>query len=306
MTRRYTARSILLLLQLPLLLVLQQQALGAAAMAQGSLRYSSHAGTWFPGSAADLRSAVDAMLDAAPAARGTVKAVIVPHAGYLYSGHTAAFSYKQIMGLNRSVKRVVVLAAWHRGHPGLLLPPEEYSGFGTPIGSVPLDTEALSALLSTGLYDTAPKFMEADEHSIAVQIPFLKRVLPEGAVLLPIYVGTVADDELALYAETLVPFFMDPDTVFVISTDWSHWGPRHALDQKAIKCVLALDVSCLEEHVRETQNQICGFDALRLFLSVRLPPLQLLSLCSSQLSLHLSLSCMHAFIRACMHLWMQQ
>ncbi|KAL8434191.1 hypothetical protein ACSSS7_003331 [Eimeria intestinalis] len=200
-----------------------------------------------------------------------------------------------------SVKRVVLLAAWHRGDPGLLLPPEEFSGYGTPIGSVPLDTEALSALISTGLYDIAPASLEADEHSVSVQIPFLKRRFwlpsrldlpsPGGAVMLPIYVGTIPDDELALFAETLVPFFMDPDTVFVVSSDWSHWGPRYhytylppnlssslplsdqikglgALDKEAIDCVLALNASCLEDHVRRTQNQICGFDALRLFLLV--------------------------------------
>ncbi|KAL8271182.1 hypothetical protein Esti_004843 [Eimeria stiedai] len=257
----------LLLLQLLLLLLLQQhqkQPFAAGASARGSLRTSFHAGSWFPGSAADLRSTVDSMLDASPTVPGTVKAVIVPHAGYVYSGHTAAVSFKQIMGLNRSVKRVVLLAAWHSGEPGLFLPPEEFSGYGTPIGSVTLDTEALSALISTGLYDTVPASLEAEEHSVAVQIPFLKRVLPEGAVLLPIYVGTIPDDELALFAETLVPFFMDSDTVFVVSTDWSHWGPRYdytylpqnvssslplsekikMLDQEAIDCVLALNASC--------------------------------------------------------------
>ncbi|CDI87997.1 hypothetical protein, conserved [Eimeria praecox] len=252
------------------------------------IRPSIHAGSWFPGTAADLRAAVDTMLENAPTVQGTVKTIVVPHAAFQYSGPTAAAAFKQMSSLQRTVKRVVLLATWHADAASLLLPPEEFSAFGTPIGSVPLDREALSALYSTGLYDTAPAELEIQEHSISVQIPFLKRVLPEGALLLPIYVGTIAEEDLPMYAETLAPFFMDPDTVFVISTDWSHWGPRfgylylpsnvdqslplykkiEALDREAIDCVLNLDAVCLEEHIQRTGNLICGYSALHLFLRV--------------------------------------
>ncbi|CDJ46938.1 hypothetical protein, conserved [Eimeria brunetti] len=259
------------------------------------IRPSVHAGTWYPATADELRTAVDSLLEGASTAPGTVKAIVVPHAAFHYSGATAAAAYKQMQSLQRTVKRVVLLAAWHADGAGLLLPPEEFSAFGSPIGSITLDREALSALYSTGLYDTAPAEQEINEHSTSVQIPFLKRVLPEGALLLPIYVGTVADEDLLMYAETLAPFFMDPDTIFVISTDWSHWGRRfgysylpsnvdkseplhkkieglvvyalaQALDREAINCVLDLNASCLEDHIHKTENLICGYNALHIFL----------------------------------------
>ncbi|CDI78030.1 hypothetical protein, conserved [Eimeria acervulina] len=215
------------------------------------IRPSVHAGTWFPGTAADLAAAVDAMLEAASAVQGTVKTIVVPHAAFQYSGSTAAAAYKQMLSLQRTVKRVVLLATWHSDGSGVFLPPEEFTAFGSPIGSLPLDREALGALFSTGLYDTAPAELEVQEHSISVQIPFLKRVLPEGALLLPIYVGTIADEDLPMYAETLAPFFMDP-----------------ALDREAVDCVLNLNAPCLEEHILKTGNLICGYSALILFLRV--------------------------------------
>ncbi|CDJ70430.1 hypothetical protein, conserved [Eimeria necatrix] len=244
----------------------------------GVLRPSYQAGTWFPGTAAELRAEVDSLLESAETFPGTVKAIAVPHAAFVYSGSTAAVGYKQMQALQRRVKRVLLLAPWHQEGFGLLLPPEEFTAFGTPI--------VLRALLSTGLYDTVAAAAEKDEHSIALQIPFLKTVLPEGTLLVPVYVGRLFKEDLSMYAETLVPFFMDPDTVFVISTDWSHWGPRsnysylpenvdkslplykkiQALDREAIDCVVNLNGSCLEEHVAKTHNRICGYDALLLFL----------------------------------------
>ncbi|OEH74287.1 hypothetical protein cyc_03701 [Cyclospora cayetanensis] len=218
---------------------------------QDGLRTSHQAGVWFPGKAAELRADVDSMLDAAFAASGTVKALVVPHAAYTYSGQVAAAAFKQMQSLQRTLKHVVLLASWHAKGTGLMVPPQEYSGYGSPIDSVPIDTEALNALLHTGWYDIAPFALEKAEHSVAVQIPFLRRVLPEGALLLPIYVGSLIDEELPSLAETLAILFKDP-----------------ALDREAIDCVVNLDKTCLENHMKKTRNQICGYDALRLFLTV--------------------------------------
>ncbi|CDJ44396.1 hypothetical protein, conserved, partial [Eimeria tenella] len=104
-----------------------------------------------------------------------------------------------MQALQRRVKRVLLLAPWHQEGFGLLLPPEEFTAFSTPIGSVPLDGEVLRALLSTGLYDTVPAAAEKDEHSIALQIPFLKTVLPEGTLLVPVYVGRLFKEDLSMY-----------------------------------------------------------------------------------------------------------
>ncbi|XP_026189708.1 protein memo-1 homolog [Cyclospora cayetanensis] len=188
---------------------------------QDGLRTSHQAGVWFPGKAAELRADVDSMLDAAFAASGTVKALVVPHAAYTYSGQVAAAAFKQMQSLQRTL--LWGLGSLEACGTGLMVPPQEYSGYGSPIDSVPIDTEALNALLHTGWYDIAPFALEKAEHSVAVQIPFLRRVLPEGALLLPIYVGSLIDEELPSLG--------------------------------------------LENHMKKTRNQICGYDALRLFLT---------------------------------------
>lgn len=138
--------------------------------------------------------------------------VIVPHAGHIYSGPVAAFSYARV----QSAKRVVIAGPAHFVPVrGVAAPWAET--WRTPLGDVPIDQEAITA---AGLHrDDAP---HVPEHCLEVQLPFLQVQLEPGWHLLPMLVGRA---DSAQVADILEPFLLDPDTVVVLSTDLSHYHP---------------------------------------------------------------------------------
>ena len=150
---------------------------------------------------------------------GFPKALIVPHAGYIYSGAVAARAYDGLAPARGIVRRVVLLGPVHRVPVrGLAVPSAD--AFATPLGAVPIDREAIRSL--GGL----PQVVESDpahrmEHSLEVQLPFLQKVLGEFA-LVPFAVGTASVEEVAQVIERL---WGGHETLIVISTDLSHYHP---------------------------------------------------------------------------------
>ncbi|MGE5090311.1 MAG: AmmeMemoRadiSam system protein B, partial [Candidatus Levyibacteriota bacterium] len=172
-----------------------------------SPRPAAVAGTFYPKAPTALAAVVRACLDAAasrarplPAAtspRGDSlppKAVIVPHAGYVYSGEVAAAAYAQLAAGRERIRRVVILGPTHRvALRGLALPSAR--AFATPLGEVPVDGDAVEAALAL------PQVCESDaahalEHSLEVQLPFLRAVLGEFAIV-PFAVGDASPEEVA-------------------------------------------------------------------------------------------------------------
>lgn len=185
---------------------------------QQRIRSAAVAGMFYPSEPSELRSMVDCMLSAAvQSGRGTVKALIVPHAGYIYSGATAATAYAQ---LNRNrIHRVVLLGPVHRVPVrGLALP--EADAFATPLGSVPLDRAAMQCIehLPQVSYNAHAHRLE---HSLEVQIPFLQRCLHD-FTLLPLAVGDATTEEVA---EVLACVWGGDETLILISSDLSHYHP---------------------------------------------------------------------------------
>jgi len=153
---------------------------------------------------------------------GFPKALVVPHAGYVYSGSVAARAYDTLAAARGIVRRVVLLGPVHRvAVRGLALPGAQ--AFATPLGSVPVDEEAVSALRDLPqVVTSAPA--HALEHSLEVQLPFLQKML--GAFsLVPLAVGTAGVEEVAQVLERL---WGGPETLVVISTDLSHY---HAYEE---------------------------------------------------------------------------
>lgn len=150
--------------------------------------------------------------DAAPA-----KAVIAPHAGYIYSGPIAGSAFASWTGSGDKVQRVVLIGPSHRlAFDGVAL--TRAAAFATPFGSVPVDQESLSRISSL----PQVRFLEAaheHEHSLEVELPFLQRVLGDFA-LVPLVVGEATDAEVA---EVLERLWGGPETRFVISSDLSHY-----------------------------------------------------------------------------------
>ena len=203
------------------------------------------AGAFYPGVARTLDADVRALLadagsDAPPA---PVKALIVPHAGYVYSGPTAARAFALLAGRASEIRRVVLLGPAHRvAVRGLAAPRAE--AFATPLGSVPVDREGIADLLElsqVGLSDEA----HALEHSLEVQLPFLQRVLGD-FVLLPLVVGEATDEEVS---EVLDRVWGGPETLLLVSSDLSHYydyETARRLDAKTCAAIERLDPAPLD------------------------------------------------------------
>lgn len=185
-----------------------------------TVRPAAVAGMFYPGDSRALAAQVDELLDIAGelAPRlGFPKALVVPHAGYIYSGPVAARAYDDIAPARGIVRRVVLLGPVHRVPVrGLAAPTAEL--FETPLGRVALDGEALSEVASLPqVVKSAPA--HALEHSLEVQLPFLQKTLGDFA-LAPLAVGEASVAEVAEVIERL---WGGPETLIVVSTDLSHY-----------------------------------------------------------------------------------
>jgi AmmeMemoRadiSam system protein B len=177
---------------------------------------------FYPGAPPALQASVRALLDAAPrlAADATwPKALIVPHAGYIYSGPIAASAYARLVPGRSLIRRVVLLGPVHRVPiSGLALPGAD--SFVTPLGAVAIDAEAAARLR------TLPQVGESEaahslEHSLEVQLPFLQTILEE-FTLVPLAVGDASPSEVA---EVIERVWGGTETLIVVSSDLSHYHP---------------------------------------------------------------------------------
>ena len=177
------------------------------------------AGMFYPADPGALAASVDRLLAAARPAAAQPKALIVPHAGYIYSGATAAVAYAALAPWARNIHRVVLLGPTHRvAVKGLALP--EAEAFSTPLGTVRLDAQAIAAIADLPQIVFSDK-VHAAEHSLEVHLPFLQRVL-EQFTLLPLAVVDAAPEAVA---EVLDKLWDGPETLIVVSSDLSHFLP---------------------------------------------------------------------------------
>lgn len=182
------------------------------------IRKAAVAGYFYPADPRELDDAVRGMLSEAAREREgpAPKALIVPHAGYAYSGPVAATAYARVPA---GVERVVLLGPAHR-FPFRGLAAHGADAFETPLGRVPLDREAIDALVERGLVRLLDAAHEG-EHSLEVHLPFLQAVLDDFA-LVPIVVGEASGRAVA---EALEALWGGPETLIVISSDLSHFQP---------------------------------------------------------------------------------
>jgi AmmeMemoRadiSam system protein B len=205
---------------------------------------------FYPSDPARLRGVVEDYLASAGAGtvigqvasepRGRLRAVIVPHAGLVYSGATAALAYQQLASQADEIRHIVMIGPAHRvGTPAIALPGVDR--FATPIGEVAIWAEGVEIALTQPQVVEAP-VVHADEHSLEVQLPFTIKLFPE-ADILPLAVGWVEPEAVARVIETL---WDHPGTVFIISSDLSHFLTYEAarrLDQDTVDQILRLDAA---------------------------------------------------------------
>jgi len=209
------------------------------------------AGLFYPGDAAVLARDLQAMLSAVPESKipaDVPKAVIVPHAGYIYSGPIAASAYARLRRLRDTIRRVLLLGPVHRVPVhGLALPGA--LAFETPLGRVPVDREAVNRILPLRQVTTSVA-AHALEHSLEVQLPFLQQVLGDFQ-LVPLAVGDATAEEVAEVIEIL---WGGPETLIVVSSDLSHYLPYNLaqhIDNQT--CAAIVRMQALDSH-----EQACG------------------------------------------------
>jgi len=182
------------------------------------IRQPAVAGTFYPARGGELHAMLETLLAVTPRNdQAPPKALIVPHAGYIYSGPVAATGYARLRSVADSVQRVVVMGPSHRiAFHGLAVP--EDSIFRTPLGDIPLDAATIQTLLDlpqVHLDNEAHRL----EHSIEVHLPFLQELLDSFA-LIPIVVGDAAPAEVC---DVISKLWDGPETLLVVSSDLSHY-----------------------------------------------------------------------------------
>jgi hypothetical protein len=216
-------------------------------MAHSHIRQPAVAGTFYPNDRVALQRSVASYLATAQAGLGAdtapPKALIVPHAGFVYSGPVAASAYAHLTPLAATIARVVLLGPSHRIYvDGLATSGAD--AFETPLGHVPLDREAIERALSLPqvcLLDAAHE----QEHSLEVQLPFLQNVLGEFA-LVPFSVGDASDEEVG---EVLDALWGGEETLIVISSDLSHYHSyeiAQRMDSATTHAIETLDAGGLD------------------------------------------------------------
>ena len=187
-------------------------------MTRAQVRSPAVAGTFYPGTRRELEGAVRGYLGQVEARAGDVpKALIAPHAGYVYSGPIAASAYALLAPARERIERVVLLGPAHRVFVSGLAAPDA-DAFATPLGEVPIDREALARLAALPQVSLRPD-AHAPEHSLEVHLPFLQIVLDEFS-LVPLVVGDASGEEVA---EVLEAVWGGPETLIVVSSDLSHY-----------------------------------------------------------------------------------
>ena len=242
-----------------------------------SVRNAAVAGMFYPGEPGALVRELDELFGGVEEARprlGFPKALIVPHAGYIYSGPVAARAYEELANARGIVRRVVMLGPTHRvAVRGMAVPTDD--AFATPLGRIAIDKAALDSV------SRFPQVVASDrahlqEHALEVQLPFLQRQLGD-FVLAPFAVGMASIQEVAQVIDAL---WGGPETLIVISTDLSHYHPygeARAIDGHTLSRISQFSTDLDHE-------EACGATPLNGFLSVarkRNLAMKLLAACNS-------------------------
>ncbi|OMJ86007.1 hypothetical protein SteCoe_12575 [Stentor coeruleus] len=246
------------------------------------VRRASHAGSWYSAGSEVLNSELDSYLAAAPVTHPRTKMIIGPHAGYEYSGPTAAWSYKNIDVSQYST--VFLLGPSHHSYiKGCSLP---CSGiYSTPIGEIPIHMHIVGDLMQNTKFTMLKKRDEEKEHSLEMHLPYLRKIFGNKQFqLVPIMVGDINVQTAKEYGRILAGYFRNPENLFVISSDFCHWGDNfdfkpydrskgqifefiEFLDRSGMGFIEKNDLEGFAKYLDSTGNTICGCNPIMIAMS---------------------------------------
>mmetsp|Transcript_4246 Transcript_4246/g.5865 ORF Transcript_4246/g.5865 Transcript_4246/m.5865 type:complete len:301 (-) Transcript_4246:88-990(-) len=237
-------------------------------------RSASHAGSWYTDDHDQLHSSLQDWLGAVePSNVAPVRALIGPHAGFSYSGPTAAYAYRHMEP--DTVQTVIVLGPSHHVYlRGAAISMAEK--FETPLYDMEINKEVSQELLNTGLFEVMTQQMDEDEHSLEMHLPYIAKMM-EGRQfkVVCLMIGATSKAQEEEYGRVLAPYLDDPQYFFVISSDFCHWGQRFRyqpyekshgqiheyitwLDHQGMQLIEAQDCDGFLSYLEQTQNTICG------------------------------------------------
>ncbi len=241
---------------------------------------STLAGAWYEADPRRLKAELEEYLRRAEVKEEAgLFAVILPHAGYAYSGPCAAAGAKALAA-NPNVRRVVVLGFTHRVRlPNAISVPARETRYRSPLGETPLDTAAIRGLMEHPLVGDVPATRRG-ENSVEMELPLLQVALGGREwSLVPVTLGQL-DDGPRAEAATALTALMDAETALVVSSDFTHFGPSFGyvpfrrdiaenlrrLDEGAMERILAGDAEGFAAYCDETGATICGQDSIGVLL----------------------------------------
>ena len=260
-----------------------------------SRRRTKYAGSWYEGNASKLKLEIEkyiAQAKTSPEAESNKKlhtssepvtddvlAIVSPHAGFMFSGQTAAYAYKTAQ--QRKIKRIFLLGPSHHvGFRGAALPAAVV--FVTPLGDLEVDKDVISELKTYPLFSVQPD-VHAVEHSLELQLPFIKYCFGDVKIV-PVVIGQLADATEARLIGQVLKNFMHTDDLIIVSSDFTHYGPRYGyipfgytdetfelvskMDGEAFNHLAKIDLDGFAEFLARTNDTICGMFPCQVLLSM--------------------------------------
>lgn len=231
------------------------------------IRPSPIAGYWYSGNPNILRGEILSFLENVelPSLNGDVIGIMVPHAGYRYSGQTAAYGFRSVLGQNFDL--VVILSPFHAYSPASILT-SAHSYYETPLGKIEVD-QSLIDLLMKKLEEKPPirmtKIANDEEHSLEIELPFLQTVLSQDFLLFPLMIRSVDSDITEFIALELASIIKDKKVLIVCSTDLSHFYPQRIakqLDKEMLKQIEAFSSENIYLTEAKGRGFACGLGAV--------------------------------------------
>jgi len=231
------------------------------------VRPSPIAGSWYSDDRITLYRQIEGFISEAdiPELKAEVVGLIAPHAGYIYSGRTAAHAFKSV--LQHEYELVAVLSPLHASHPAPLLT-SAHQAYGTPLGIVEIDKEAIEALDQALRHSTGLSLMPVSndgEHSLEIELPFLQYALSGNFKLLPLMIASAAPEQLEQLGAALAELLAPKRALLVASTDLSHFYPQataEEFDRTMLAQIAALSPEGVLEAERQGTGFACGFKAV--------------------------------------------
>ncbi|XP_069680720.1 protein MEMO1 [Periplaneta americana] len=240
-----------------------------------AVRRASHSGSWYSDSAKELGKQLETWLNTADLTHGPARAIIAPHAGYQYCGACSGFAYRQISPV--VVRRVFILGPSHHVRLGgcALSTATKYR---TPLYDLRIDTQVYADLEATGQFEWMNMSVDEDEHSIEMHLPYIAKIMEDyrdSFTIVPVLVGSLTPEKEAMYGRIFSRYLADPQNLFVISSDFCHWGHRfrytyydrnwgeiyqsiQTLDRTGMDIIETLNPGAFTEYLKKFGNTICG------------------------------------------------